>query len=133
MRFSGRGCGKTKNERYSENGGVMKTRISLKLFCLVALGGFFCPYLMDIPQVSFAASSKQPLTQADFTYLGAFDMPAVPNTASDWGKGLALRYVSGELHIFAGTWNPQDVYEARVPTPSKTSIPVATFIKDWAT
>jgi hypothetical protein len=110
----------------------MKPRKNCKLICLVALWGLFCGSLgVNIPNAISATSSKQVLTQADFTYIGAFDLPTVPNTASDWGKGLAYRYVNGELHMFAGTWNPQDVYEVRVPTPSKTSIPVATLIRDW--
>jgi hypothetical protein len=107
------------------------TKCPKLIYWIAALGFISSLFGSNMSKAAAATSSKQLLTQADFTYIGAFDLPAVPNTSPDWGKGLAYRYVNGELHMFAGTWNPQDVYEVRVPTPSKTSIPVATLIRDW--
>jgi hypothetical protein len=65
------------------------------------------------------AEAKQLLTQSDFTYIGAFLMPASSGSGdATFGRGLAHRYVNGELRMFSTSWNPQDVYEVRVPTLS---------------
>ena len=65
------------------------------------------------------AEAKQLLTQSDFTYIGAFLMPASTGSGdAPFGRGLAHRYVNGELRMFSTSWNPQDVYEVKVPTLS---------------
>jgi len=110
----------------------MRTRTPKTLF-LIALCSFLCSSLcMNISKA--AAASKQPLTQADFKYIGAFQMPpSLPSGAeTSFGRGLAYRYVNGELRMFSTTWNPQTIYEVRVPSPSLNApYPTASFVRDW--
>jgi hypothetical protein len=65
------------------------------------------------------SSAKALLTQADFRYIGAFDLPVEVRSAdSMFSVGLTLRYVNGELRMFSEAHNPtQSLYEVRVPTP----------------
>src|SRR3972149_6103625 len=113
----------------------MRTRF-YNLISQIAAWGFLCGFLgMGIPETAAATSSKQILTQADFNYIGAFRLPVSGvNGDSTWGQGLAHRYVNGELRMFAYAWNPtsaQNMYEVKVPTPSSTSPPTATVVRNW--
>jgi hypothetical protein len=105
-----------------------------KLICLIALWGLFCGSLgVNISKAAAAANSKELLTQADFTYMGAFAMPLSSGGGdATSGIGLTHRYVNGELHMFAGTMSPQTIYEVKVPTPSTGStLPTATVVRNW--
>jgi len=114
----------------------MQQTKSYKLVYLLAVLGFLCGSLgMNVPKAAAATSSKQILTQADFNYIGAFLLPTSGvNGDPIWGQGLAHRYVNGELRMFAYAWNPtsaQNMYEVKVPTPSSTSPPTATVVRNW--
>jgi hypothetical protein len=113
----------------------MKQTRSHKLIYLVALWGFLCGSLgLNLSKADAATSSKQLLTQADFKYIGAFSLPAATPSGVDatFGIGLTHRYVNGELHLLVGGWNPQLVYEVRVPNPSLTApFPQAQAVRDW--
>src|SRR3972149_5761369 len=87
-----------------------------------------------ITRAAAAEISKRPLSQSDFKYLGAILMPGGSADLGDvpFGRGLTHRYVNGELHMFSSGWNPQSIYEVRVPAPSLTSpFPSATVVRNW--
>ncbi len=102
-----------------------------KLLKMLGVAGFL-PIAFWITS-SAAASGKAVLTQADFKYLGAFDMPGSIPSGGDpsWGKALAHRYVNGELRMFSVAWNPQVIYEIRVPSPSPNAPPTASLVREW--
>jgi hypothetical protein len=113
----------------------MKKKKSHKLIHLIALWGLLCGSLgLNIPEGAATTSSKQVLTQADFTYIGAFAMPATVPSGGDpsFGKGLTHRYVNGELHMFSSTWDPVDIYEVKVPNLSLNApFPTASVVRNW--
>jgi hypothetical protein len=82
-----------------------------------------------------AATSKALLQPADFTYLGAFGIPASSNSYStSYGAGLAYRYVNGQLRFLSTTFTtgPRfDVFEMTAPAPSKTFYSTATVTRHW--
>lgn len=79
------------------------------------------------------AAEKAVLKQSDFKYVGAFLMPTSAGGGdAGWSRGLAHRYVNGELRMFSVAWNPQNLYEVRVPTPSINSpFPQAQIVRGW--
>jgi len=109
---------------------------SYKLIYLILICGLICSFFgTNIPETVAATSSKQLLTQADFKYLGAFELPSsVPSGAdTGWGRGLAIRSVNGELRAFSAAWTasgPQSVYEVRVPA-TFSGTPTASLVKEW--
>src|SRR3989304_4671036 len=116
----------------------MKRVKSYKLIYLIAVWGLLHADLgWNIPKAFSATTSKQLLTQADFKYVGAFEVPSSLPSGYDlaWGKALTHRYVNGELRMFSSAWNrngPESVYEVKPPTPSLTApYPRATLVREW--
>lgn len=109
--------------------------LALFLLLLGVQTGLVCKANATGSIASLAAGSKQVLNQSDFEYIGAFLLPiSGVNGDAAWGQGLAHRYVNGELRMFAYAWNPtsaQNMYEVKVPTPSLTSAPTATVVRNW--
>jgi len=67
------------------------------------------------------AIARTTLTASDLEFVGAFKMPAQvgPSYAeTQYGSGLALRRVNGEVRLFSGTWSAgvPDLYEVTIPT-----------------
>ena len=88
-------------------------------------------------RIGSGSTSKTLLTQADITYVGAFNMPAnLPNVGDPtFGTALACRYVNGSLRMFSSAWGaPSGIYEIVVPSLSKASpFPTATLLNNWGT
>jgi hypothetical protein len=87
------------------------------------------------PRLAWGQTTKPLLQPGDFTYLGAFKLPASSGgQATDWGEGLTYRYVNGQLRFLSTTFTTErlfEVYECDAPAPSKSSTPVANVIKHW--
>jgi hypothetical protein len=109
--------------------------VSLCLFALLLANAFY-----HLPQAE--AAGKALLQQSDFKYIGAFNLPFTLPSGCDptFGKGLALRYVNGELHAFNTGWKGGDcnigiesLYEVKVPTPATNlnQLPTATLVREW--
>jgi hypothetical protein len=113
----------------------MEQRRMFKLIYRIVVSGLICStFATNTPKAAVAASSKQLLTQADFKYLGAFVMPDTTPSGADaqFGRGLTHRYVNGELRMFSAAWNPQSVFEVRVPNLStKSPYPQAQIVREW--
>ena len=116
----------------------MKRTKSYKLICRIAIWGLVCGFLgVNISQAAAATTNKQLLAQADFKYVGAFEIPSSLPSGFDlaWGKALTHRYVNGELRMFSSAWNrngPESVYEVKPPTASLTApYPRATLVREW--
>lgn len=82
------------------------------------------------------ANGKTLLTQSDFTYLGAFDLPRHSGVCDmEWGKGLAARYVGENLRFFcygSGVGHSSDVVEVSYPgIATSAPYPVATAVRTW--
>jgi len=102
----------------------MKKTLVLSLFLAVSL--------LAIPG-AWATTAKTLLTQSDFTYLGAFNMPTnIPGGGDgNYAAGFALRHVNGELHAFSVAWSPGNFFEVKVPAPSLSNPPQAVFLRNW--
>jgi hypothetical protein len=113
----------------------MKQRRRYRLiYRIVVLGLIWCSIAANIPKAAAATSSKRLLTQGDFKYIGAFDMPDYFPNGGDpqFNKGLTYRYVNGELHMFSVSWNPQILFEVKVPSYSVGApIQQAQVVRNW--
>jgi len=102
------------------------SKFALLIFLIILLAEFTC--------LGRPSSAKDLLSQADFRYIGAFDLPVEVRSAdSMFSVGLTLRHVNGELRVFSGAHNPtQSLYEVRVPNPSMTApFPHAEIVREW--
>jgi hypothetical protein len=76
--------------------------------------------------------SRSVLTFGDFSYLGRFRMPnAVNGQDAAWGRGLAHRYVGGQLRFFTTNVN-QTLYEVSLPALVTSGTPnTAPLVRYW--
>src|SRR5262245_12381527 len=87
-----------------------------------------------------APGFKTVLTQGDFTYLGAFRMPAnIGSLDVGFNRTLTHRYVNGQLRFLSMALAPQSgmqpLYEVAAPSSLSTNpsqSPFAAVIKQWA-
>ena len=90
------------------------------------------------PTAQTAPPPKTLLTASDFTFIGGFRLPVDGPYDTGYGRGLAHRYVNGELRFFRTAFNVGGdpdrwpVYEVTAPTPTLTwPYPVATLARQW--
>lgn len=92
---------------------------------------------MAVPSGTVAATArhgKAVLQPSDFAYLGAFKLPTtVEGSSTGAGRGIALRYVGGELRMFSyQNFIPgAGVYEVVVPALKTSAWNIATLSRNW--
>lgn len=81
--------------------------------------------------------TKAVLRPSDFSYVGAFKLPASSGGISTgWGHTLAHRYVGGQLRFFSCTSRVQgtptcQVYEVSYPGSATSNYPTASVVRHW--